>query len=498
MPVFTVEGNTNVCKGEYTTLVANGNAQTYYWGYQTPIYDKNISNNGMPIAVQIETPTYVFAKGVDNNGCESEISLPINLLTPPIVKYEGNTTVCLGESIELQASGNAKKYFWSTDGGVTKKEGNPFTFTPEGVTRIILSGEADNGCVTSNEIYIETNVAPNVDIYGDSVICEGEIATLVADGAAHFVWQDAATNKVEEGRSITRSGLKPGANKFYITGTTINDCKNTKEFTLLVHANPTVKIHDTITGCPMTETTAELTVKDPNILWCEWSSFPIHGDIISNSSKKVIATITEPTEVYVTAIDGNGCKAYDTLMVDALKFNPIKFDVTPTIIDSKNNTIEMTGIFPETHNWTWDTDDNTDDKRGQSVKYAFTNPSTRDSFLITARAIDEKGCLYEGDTIVYVWKDFWAPNAFTPNDDDINDGFHFLGTEFMTDFHFIIYDRTGRIVFEGNDRNAKWDGRDLNGNLCPWGVYGYVVDFKSEYKGIDKQDTRKGTITLIR
>lgn len=158
----------------------------------------------------------------------------------------------------------------------------------------------------------------------------------------------------------------------------------------------------------------------------------------------------------------------------------------------------MTGIFPETHNWTWDTDDNTDDKRGQSVKYAFTNPSTRDSFLITARAIDEKGCLYEGDTIVYVWKDFWAPNAFTPNDDDINDGFHFLGTEFMTDFHFIIYDRTGRIVFEGNDRNAKWDGRDLNGNLCPWGVYGYVVDFKSEYKGIDKQDTRKGTITLIR
>ena len=271
-----------------------------------------------------------------------------------------------------------------------------------------------------------------------------------------------------------------------------------KEFTLMVYKNPDAKIQDTVYGCPSTETTAEFRIDDPNIIWCEWNSYPMNGDIISNSDKRVSAYITEPTTVYVIATDGNGCKSYDTTSVDALKFNPIRFDVSPVIIDEENKTINMEGMYPYNSEWSWSTDDGTDDKLGRHVEYMFDNPSTRDSFIITARAIDEKGCLYEGDTTVYVWKDFWAPNAFSPNEDDLNDKFRFMGTEYMTEFHYIIYDRTGRIVFEANDRNAKWDGTDKNGEKCNWGVYGYVVDYKSDFKGLHKSGQKTGTVTLIR
>ena len=497
-PEFTIEGETEVCRGEYTTLTATGEAMTYYWGYQTPIYDKNLSGNGAPIAVQIDIPTYVFVKGVDQRGCETEKSITIKMKNPPYVKYSGDTKVCLGETIELLAEGDAKEYTWSTDGGITSRKGNPYLFQPTGVTRLLLSGIADNGCVTTEEIYIETNVAPNVDIYGDSIICEGGNARLIADGAEEFVWVEEKTGKIEQGRYVERSGMEAGPNKFYITGTSINNCKNTKEFTLWVHKNPEIHIHDTLIGCPSTGTVAEFSVNAPNISWCEWKSYPLNGDLYSNSEKKVSATITEPTQIYVVAYDNNRCASYDTIEVDALQFNPIQFDVTPTVIDENSNTIEMTGIYPATNNWTWLTDDDTEDWKGREVKHTFKNPSTRDSFLITARAVDDKGCLYEGDTIVYVWKDFWAPNAFSPNEDAMNDKFWFLGTEFMTEFHWRVFDRTGRIVFESDSREGKWDGRDLNGEECGWGVYGYIVEYKSIFKGINKTGERRGTVTLIR
>jgi len=497
-PEFTIDGETEVCRGDYTTLTATGDAMTYYWGYQTPIYDKNLSSNGAPIAVQIDIPTYVFVKGVDTKGCETEKSINIKMKNPPYVKYSGNTEVCLGEAIKLFAEGDAKEYSWSTDGGLTTKSGNPYEFTPMGVTRVLLSGIADNGCVTSEEIVIETNVAPNVDIYGDSSVCEGGSATLIADGADKFVWKDESTDEIEEGRYLVRENLKAGANRFLITGTSVNNCKNTKEFTLWVYKNPNVKIHDTLIGCPNTDTRAEFSIKESYIIKCNWSSNPINGDLFSNFSNKVSATITTPTEVYVAAYDANGCASHDTIKVDALQFNPIRFDVTPTTIDDKSNVIEMTGIFPETDNWTWMTDDGKPDTRGRNVTHTYLNPNVSDSFIVSAIAYDDKGCLYEGDTIVYVWKDFWAPNAFTPNEDGMNDGFRFKGTEFMTEFHWRIFDRTGRIVFESDDRNGKWDGRDKNGDRCEWGVYGYIVEYKSIYKGIDKTGEKRGTVTLLR
>lgn len=111
--------------------------------------------------------------------------------------------------------------------------------------------------------------------------------------------------------------------------------------------------------------------------------------------------------------------------------------------------------------------------------------------------MDKKGCEYHGNTTVHIWKDFWWPNAFTPNGDGHNDVFRFLGTELVTDFHIVIFDRSGRIVFQGDDKNAEWDGT-CDGKECEWGVYGFVVNYKSSYMDWNKADEFKGTVTLIR
>ncbi|MGC8864882.1 MAG: T9SS type B sorting domain-containing protein [Bacteroidales bacterium] len=91
-----------------------------------------------------------------------------------------------------------------------------------------------------------------------------------------------------------------------------------------------------------------------------------------------------------------------------------------------------------------------------------------------------------------------APNAFSPNNDGINDIFYILSTDETIEFHLYIYDRHGQLVFQTDDIRQGWDGK-VKGTPAPPDIYVYLV----EYKG--KGDTApggkrifKGQVTLIR
>lgn len=86
-----------------------------------------------------------------------------------------------------------------------------------------------------------------------------------------------------------------------------------------------------------------------------------------------------------------------------------------------------------------------------------------------------------------------TPNAFTPNDDGINDFFQLKGI-FLTGYYMAIYSRWGEQVFESRDPNEAWDGK-FRGGEVPEGVYVFVA----LGLGFDGQRIKKtGTITLIR
>ena len=91
---------------------------------------------------------------------------------------------------------------------------------------------------------------------------------------------------------------------------------------------------------------------------------------------------------------------------------------------------------------------------------------------------------------------FYQANAFTPDNDGINDVFVFKGFELDTDeFNFKVYDRWGHIIFETNDVNQGWDGHVYGNKLGKPGIYAYVVVIK-DFKGVEF--TESGIINLIR
>lgn len=66
-------------------------------------------------------------------------------------------------------------------------------------------------------------------------------------------------------------------------------------------------------------------------------------------------------------------------------------------------------------------------------------------------------------------------NVFSPNGDGINDVIKIDG-ENIKDFTAIVRDFKGNLVFEWNNIDGFWDGKDLNDNKLPKGTYYMVVN----------------------
>ncbi|MGB0431333.1 MAG: gliding motility-associated C-terminal domain-containing protein, partial [Bacteroidia bacterium] len=95
----------------------------------------------------------------------------------------------------------------------------------------------------------------------------------------------------------------------------------------------------------------------------------------------------------------------------------------------------------------------------------------------------------------------YIPNAFTPNNDGINDVYRVFGsagqsgsTDLYSNFELVIINRWGETVFESDDLNAEWDG-SYKGEPCPIGTYVYYVQFRDK-SGLFQY--AQGNLTLIK
>ncbi|MBX7094386.1 MAG: gliding motility-associated C-terminal domain-containing protein [Flavobacteriales bacterium] len=72
------------------------------------------------------------------------------------------------------------------------------------------------------------------------------------------------------------------------------------------------------------------------------------------------------------------------------------------------------------------------------------------------------------------------PNVFSPNGDGRNDYFEFETKNITALTVQVIEIKSGRVLFETDDVNFKWDGRDKSGTKVDPGVYMY------QFRAIDK------------
>jgi gliding motility-associated-like protein len=112
--------------------------------------------------------------------------------------------------------------------------------------------------------------------------------------------------------------------------------------------------------------------------------------------------------------------------------------------------------------------------------------------------------VYEGlcsaaDTILIdnCGNELWVPNAFTPDNDGINDRFKPLSQGIIRSYRILIFNRWGQQVYESNDALSGWDGT-FKGQPCPEEVYFYLIYYSvgSEPAGSVEKEKR-GTVRLL-
>lgn len=141
------------------------------------------------------------------------------------------------------------------------------------------------------------------------------------------------------------------------------------------------------------------------------------------------------------------------------------------------------------------------------VTVKWSDQSSGKNFIITEPGtyyanISTPSCSYRDSIIVKAANcnqcKIYVPNAFTPNDDGRNDVFQVFAEDNdmceLASFRMNIYDRWGKKVFESDDPEVGWDGK----NIDKTGVFTYTIQYEYPFHRKTQTLIKKGTVTLIK
>ncbi|MGB0423920.1 MAG: gliding motility-associated C-terminal domain-containing protein, partial [Flavobacteriales bacterium] len=174
------------------------------------------------------------------------------------------------------------------------------------------------------------------------------------------------------------------------------------------------------------------------------------------------------------------------------------FTTDPTTAVLPNTSFDFINYSNNADDYFWTFDDYGD---SEEINPEFTFPEGQlGVYTVSLNAINEWGCTDSIARQVVVIEDFilYAPNAFTPDNDGINDFWYATGIDVDPDEYEVqIYNRWGEVVFLSTDLNEIWDGSVNNGEyFAEDGVY----NFRIETRSLTTSDPKEiiGHITLIR
>lgn len=357
-PLITHTGTLTFCNdavGTPPTLHATAGS-SYQW-----------YKDGEAISVGATSQDYIVPKDVNStgdytvvvtnaNGCFSVPSAPVTVVvnppaTKPVVTAVGQTTFCIGGSVNLSST-TATNYQWYSDANT----GSPQLMSGE--TSQVLNVNASgyyavsvvnaNGCssdILSDPVQVVVNSLPQQPVIsatgGKLAFCDGDNTILNADvsGQSYQWYQNGAPISGAVSQSYTTVSTLAAAGGYTVTVTDVNGCVSpvsTTE-TITVHALPVPTVTGANPICPGT-TETYITESGNGIHDYVWTY--TGGTLQSGggtSDNQITITWDQPGSktVMVNYTDVNGCSASESQTVQTSN-SPL-----PGITSSPANTFDV-------------------------------------------------------------------------------------------------------------------------------------------------------------
>jgi gliding motility-associated-like protein len=519
--ILNNSGTTNLCLGSTLTLWAIG-VGGYVW-----------STGSTNDSVTVTTGGTYFVTA--SNSCGSVMSsITINNSSPPspIITASGSTTICIGDSVTLLASGGTS-YLWNT--GATSSTINVST---GGIYTVTATNACGSSPATQTVI---VNATPSVIINSSGTsFCSGDTLVLWALGSGSFVWSSGLTN---DSISVTSSG------NYYVT--TTSSCgvaSDTIAVTVLSIPNATITPLGSTLICsgssvvldgsggatylwsPSGDSSSSLSVSTPGTYTLSASNtcgtdtatilvnmLNIPTAFISPSGSTTFClgdnlTLTASgasSLLWSTGVSGNSINVTEQGLYSVIANNICGADTAALLvnIDSVNAFFTgstLSGTYPLVVDFTnsssssaisyvWSFGDG-NSSTTFSPSNTFQTPGTY-SVLLTVT--NSNGCsdTYTIQIVVLEYPSMLiVPNTFTPNNDGNNDLFVVTSSN-LKEYKCEIYDRWGLKMNTHSSALVGWDGKMDSGINANDGTYYYIIKAKG---ADDKIYNKTGYFLLIR
>ena len=194
--------------------------------------------------------------------------------------------------------------------------------------------------------------------------------------------------------------------------------------------------------------------------------------------------------------DANLCSSQlnDKVTIN-IKENPIaSFELGANQVTIIEPTVDIYENSLSATSWSWNFGDGTTSNSSDPQYHEYKDTGSYAMVLVVE---NELGCADSITRTVVITSPIlvYIPEAFTPNDDGINDSFLPKG-EGIGKFSMKIYDRWGNLIFISDDISQGWDGIvDGGSELAQIDSYVYVVEVEDLER---KTYTYRGVLQLVR
>jgi gliding motility-associated-like protein len=218
--------DTAICRGINVQLNASGGT-SYSWLPATGLSSTNISN---PQASPLSTIVYTVT--VTSGQCSENDSVIILIHQPPVINASNDTTLCLGDSVNLIATGGISYSWFPTEGLNNAHISNPIA-GPGYTNAYTVTGTDVNGCKSTEAVTIKVNPLPIVNAGNDATICLGGSVSLNATGGNSLLWTPAAGLS----STIVSSPVATPTltTSYVVTATSVNGCIDTDTVKVIVN-----------------------------------------------------------------------------------------------------------------------------------------------------------------------------------------------------------------------------------------------------------------------
>ena len=334
--------------------------------------------------------------------------------------------------------------------------------------------------ISSLPITIIVHPNPVVTTSNTGPVCEGNDITISASGGTQYVWT-GPNNYSTNASTFTLNNIQTtDAGTYNVTVSSAASCSSSGSTTITVNPAPVAVVSFTDTSICTTSSIQLIASGGSSYDWQ-----PVTG-LSSNQIANPDASPVTDTRYKVLVSDDLGCTDSAFVQINVSDKAIANAGPDRTIILGGTATLSgsIEGPF-ESFSWAPAMDLN-----DPMILQPTSTPTADAQYILTV--VSANDCGISTDTMqVKLYRGIYIPNAFSPNNDGLNDTWNIPALEAYPGFELLVFNRYGEVVFENRGLNQPWNGKYKSADL-PMGAYVYTIKLD------DTLDLIKGTVMIVR